>query len=246
MTERLENSIEGLYEAFQKYQSGPKIIGSPLYEDKDLNKWNRRLFKKHLRELDEDDLAQFVGSAIFTWGTANDYKHFLPRIFELTAEFRTPSYEVWVAFDKLKHEEFGDWPQEEQEAIDEYLIALWEYILNDNSEIAEREFKDYFSSIARIHSNFSELLNTWAESESKAGMKHLVNFIVDEQNTLFKRRRISGFYDKKENAEEFIKWILSDLVLNKMEKMFPQFGTEKITEKIIVAQEIILTESLKE
>lgn len=246
MTERLVNSIEALYNTFAKYQCGPKIIGSPLIEDKDLKQWNRRVFKKPLRQLDENDLGQFVDSAIFTWGTARDYKHFLPRIFELTALFRTPSYEIWIAFDKLKHEEFDNWPLNELEAIDEYLIALWEYILNDNSERAEREFKGYFSSIANIHSNFSELLNIWDKSESKAGIKHLANFIVDEQTTLFKRRKISGFYDRKDNAEEFIAWLVSDQVQNKILKMFPEFGTEKITETITLAEEIILTESLKE
>lgn len=74
MTEKLKNSVEKLYETFEKYHSGPTMIGSPNYDD--LRTWNRLIFKKPLRELDEDDLSRFTGKAITTWGNANDYKHF--------------------------------------------------------------------------------------------------------------------------------------------------------------------------
>lgn len=87
MTSRLKNSIKELYETFEIYHSGPKMKGSPLYHD--LEKWNDDLFSKPLNELNQDDLSRYTGKAMTTWGNANDYKHFLPRIFELTAELRT-------------------------------------------------------------------------------------------------------------------------------------------------------------
>ena len=59
---------------------------------------------------------EYEGKAMATWGNANDYKHFLPRIFELTAELRTP-YEIWIAFDKLTLAEFQNWAEEEQKVI---------------------------------------------------------------------------------------------------------------------------------
>ena len=80
MTERLKNSIEALYETFQRYLSNSNMNGSPVYGH--LNEWNKELFSKPLRELDEDDLSRFAAKAITTWGNTNDYKHFLPRIFE--------------------------------------------------------------------------------------------------------------------------------------------------------------------
>ncbi len=57
-------------------------------------------YSQNHEKLNEDDLSRFTGKAMTTWGNANDYKHFLPRIFELTAELKTP-YEIWIAFDKL-------------------------------------------------------------------------------------------------------------------------------------------------
>lgn len=243
MTERLKNSVEKLYETFEKYHSGPNMIGSSNY-GKELDTWNRLIFKKPLRELDEDDLSRFTGKVITTWGNTNDYKHFLPRIFELTAELKTP-YEIWIAFDKLNLAEWYNWSENEQKVIHEFMIELWENIVNDYSEKAEWEFKDYFSAIANFYPKFSDLLNIWTESESRAGIKHLSHFVVDEQTALFDRKKISGFHDQKKNAEELINWILSDKTLDKIQRKYFKFETDKISEKISWTEQIITTERKK-
>tara|TARA_Y100001934_G_C12149339_1_gene676500 strand:- start:179 stop:922 length:744 start_codon:yes stop_codon:yes gene_type:complete len=238
MTEKLKHNIEDLYKIFAKY-GATDMTGSPLYED--LPKWNREILAKPLRELDEDDLSRFTGKAITTWGSATDYKHFLPRIFELTAEFRTP-YEIWIAFDKLNLAEWQNWTEEEQNVVQAFMLALWESILNDNSDKAAWVFKDYFSAIAHFYPNFTELLDIWIKSDSKAGIKYLSEFIVDEQTTLFDRKKISGFNDQKENVEEFINWILSDKILNKVQQKYFEFETENFAEKISWAEQIITNE----
>lgn len=238
MTEKLKHNIENLYKVFAKYRA-TDMTGSPLHED--LPKWNKELLSKPLRELDEDDLSRFTGKAMTTWGSANDYKHFLPRIFELTAELRTP-YEIWIAFDKLTLAEWQKWTEEEQNVVQEFMLALWVSILNDNSEKAEWEFKDYFSAIAHFYPHFTELLNIWNESNTKAGIKHLAEFVINEQRTLFERKKISGFYDQKENTEEFINWILSDKMLDKIQQKYFEFETENFAEKISWTEQIITTE----
>ena len=198
-------------------------------------------YSQNHEKLNEDDLSRFTGKAMTTWGNANDYKHFLPRIFELTAELKTP-YEIWIAFDKLTLAKWKNWSENEQKVIREFMIALWESILNDNSEKAECEFKDYFSTIAHYYPDFTDLLEIWSETESKAGIKHLSQFIIDEQAALFDRKKISGFYDKKENAEELINWFLSDKTLNKIQRKYFEFETESFSEKISWAEQIITNE----
>ncbi|WP_298319640.1 hypothetical protein [uncultured Aquimarina sp.] len=239
MISRLKNNISELYKTFEKYHSEPTMLGSSLYDD--LDKWNKELFSKSLTELNEDDLSRFVGKVMTTWGNANDYKHFLPRIFELTAEFKTP-YEIWITFDKLTLAEWNSWDENEQKVIHEFMIALWENIVNDDSEKAECEFKDYFSAIANFYPNFDELIAIWSESESKGAIKHFSNFIINEQTAIFDRKKISGFYDKTENVQEFISWALSDKTLNKIQRKYFQFENESFAEKISWAEQIITTE----
>ena len=179
-----------------------------------------------------------------TWGSANDYKHFLPRIFELTAELRTP-YEIWIVFDKLTLADWTNWNENEQKSIHEFMIALWESIVNDNSEKAEREFRDYFLAIAHFQPNFNDLLDIWTESESKAGVKHLAKLLVEEKTSIFDRKKISGFYDKNENMEEFITWVFSDKMLEKIQQKYFEFETESFAEKISWAEQIITMERKK-
>ena len=153
-----------------------------------------------------------------TWGSANDYKHFLPRIFELTAELRTP-YEIWIVFDKLTLAGWTNWNENEQKSIHEFMIALWESIVNDNSEKAE-----------------------W---ESKAGIKHLAKLLVEEKTSIFDRKKISGFYDKNENMEEFITWVFFDKMLEKIQQKYFEFETESFAGKISWAEQIITMERKK-
>ena len=212
------------------------MIGSSNYDS--LDTWNRMIFKKPLRELDEDDLSRFAGKAITTWGTANDFKHFLPRIFELTAELRTP-YEIWIAFDKLRLAEWTRWPDHEQQLIHDYMLALFESIVNDDSQKAEWEFRDYFSAIAHYYPVFEELLKVWEPLKTRASIKHLAEYITDEQTTLFDKKVISGFWDKKENAEAFIHWLLSDRMIAKMQQKFFEYTTDPIVDKISWAEQAL-------
>ncbi|MDO5981745.1 hypothetical protein [Flavivirga spongiicola] len=237
MTTRLKNNISELYEIFGKYLANPNMEGTSA----DLNKNNELLFSKPLTELTQDDLSHFAGSSMTTWGNSNDYKHFLPRILDLTAEIKTP-YEIWIVFDKLNYAGWNNWPQIEQDVIYEFMIALWESIINEESEISEWDFRDYFSTIAHFYPNFSDLLNIWSESESNASIKHLSELLVEEQTAIFDRRKISGFNDKTENAKEFISWILSDKILNKVQQKYFEFEKESFAEKISWAEQIIMAE----
>ncbi len=95
MTDSLKLSIEKLYDTFAKYQGLSKLEGSPLYDD--LDSWNKQLRSKQLRELTDEDLSRFAGKVIMTWGDENDYRFYLPRILELTAELKTP-YDIWTPY----------------------------------------------------------------------------------------------------------------------------------------------------
>ncbi len=158
MTSKIEKIIAQLYETFEKYHSNLSMSGSPLYGD--LEKWNQELFSKSLKDLSDEDLSRFTGKAITTWGNELDYKHFLPRIFELIAELRSP-YEIWIAFEKLSLAGWKNWKEEEQKLVQEYMIVLWESMLYDESEKAASEFQNYFAVIAHFYPIFNDLLILW-------------------------------------------------------------------------------------
>lgn len=77
---QLDEAIENLYTTFRRYRLHGKIDGCPCcVGDAD----NRLIRSNPLRQLDPSDLLRYAAKAITTWGSSYDFRHFLPRIFEL-------------------------------------------------------------------------------------------------------------------------------------------------------------------
>jgi hypothetical protein len=215
VTSRLKILIDNLYDVFSAYPGTQDMQGSPLYGE--LAAWNKELFSRPLKELSAAQLSRFTGKAMTTWGEADDYKHFLPRIFELTAQLDTP-YEVWIAFGKLEYGNWNTWPEKEQVAIHEYMLALWQNLLLDDSEKAEWVFMEYFSSIVNFYPRFADILDIWEKETGDTATKHLVNLIFDQRENIFDQKSIPGFYKKQDHAAELVDWLLSDKIIRRLEK----------------------------
>jgi hypothetical protein len=239
MTDRLKISIEKLYDIFAKYQGLSKLEGSPLYDD--LETWNKQLRSKKLRELTDDDLSLFAGKVILTWGDENDYRFYLPRILELTAELKTP-YDIWTLYSRLEDANWKTWNADEQTAINDFTIELWNNLLIDDSEKAEWEFKDYFHSIAYFYPDFTEILKVWETNISFASIKHLTNYIFEERQHLFDNNYIDSIEKNTKNIEQFKTWLTSDNILTKIEKAFYDNEKKEIAERLSWVEQILTNE----
>lgn len=239
MTDKLKISIEKLYDIFAKYQGLSKLEGSPLYDD--LATWNKQLRSKKLRELTDEDLSLFAGKVILTWGDENDYRFYLPRILELTAELKTP-YDIWTLYSRLEDANWKSWDVEEQTAINDFTIELWNNLLTDNSEKAEWKFKDYFHSIAYFYPDFSEIIKVWETNDSFASIKHLTNYIFEERQYLFGNNYIDSIEKNTKNIEQFKTWLTSDNILKKIEKAFYDNEKSEIAERLSWVEQILTNE----
>lgn len=239
MTARLKVSIEKLYDTFAKYQELSKLEGSPLYYD--LDSWNKQLRSKKLRELTDEDLSRFAGKVILTWGDENDYRFYLPRILELTAELKTP-YDIWTLYSRLEEANWKAWEIEEQNAINDFTLELWSNLLNDNSEKAEWEFKDYFHAIANFYPDFPQVLNVWETNDSYTSVKHLTNYIFDERQNLFDNNYIDSVEKNTKNIEQFQTWLTSDNTIKKIEKAFYENDKNEIAERLSWVEQLLTNE----
>ena len=240
MIEKLKISIDNLYTIFARYGGNSRMDGSPNYGDK-VNEWNRNLYSKPLKELSDKDLSRFTGKSMTTWGEVDDYKHFLPRIFELTALYKTP-YEIWIAFSKLEFGNWRNWLPEEQAAINDYMISLFENLLNDDSELAELNFVDYFTSISNFYLGSVSLIELWDKIETKASFKHLSLLIIEHYKSVFSKGRIKGFDYTSKNIEELKKWLLRKTTIEKFEKAFFLYEKEDFAEEISWAEQLLTNE----
>ena len=179
-TTELTEAIEGLYRVFHKY---------PLRTDTDCGDCfgheEEKLHSKPLRELTRDDLDIYAMDALYTWGTGDDFKHFIPRIFELlvgnSKHCSGPSLPSLVlaklSYDSWCSTHWRSWPEEEQRAIENFLSTVWGAALE--SDLEDLPFNGaYGQAIATLEADISKYLERWLRADSVNSNRNLALMIV--------------------------------------------------------------------
>ena len=219
MRPELHEAIEQLYKVFGKYPASSNMDGSLMYHD--LAQWNRALLSKLPHQLSlEEDLRVYYFKAISTWGGVADFKHFLPRIFEQLTTLPM-GIEEWVALDKLKYSHYEAWPVLEQAAIHRFLIAFWQMLICEASDIIDAFFDSYFPAIANVYPNFNHLLELWATDDSQESAQRLAAFICQKEKWVLKKRVLPGFRDSEPLGKLFLEWLHSPVALAKLKRAVP-------------------------
>ena len=229
MTQILDKSIEHLYATFSIYTFKSKIDSCPCCVfDSDKEK----IHLKQLKDLQEDDLSKYTFKAMTTWGDVNDFKHYLPRIFELIAKTDF-IVDTFVVLGKLEFGKWRVWPENEQNAITKFLFAWWEDALK-NQPFFDKEI---FIEIYKLTGDIKQLLNQWAINFNDYTFLNFIDLINNH------------YYDISEKKDDFK--ILSDVSIEEfkiwinrnsknLEKGFFHFAEkdEAFAEKISIAQYI--------
>jgi hypothetical protein len=186
-----------------------------------------------LRELTQDDLGLYAGKAMTTWGTVEDFKHFLPRLFELTAAFQA-LYEEYVVLNKLDYGQWRSWPPAEIAAVERYLLALWDVVL-----VSEPwQFHGYFEALAGIYPHFEELLARWEASTDPKAWTLLGEEVYYYQQALLQDKYFHGFLVSLPLSLCFRKWVSSQTVRDKLLEAFSQSSDEE-AERLGIAYDVL-------
>lgn len=206
MTENLQISIDQLYQTFSSYPLNPKIEGCPCcVSDTDKSK----LHSQNLKDLQDDDLSKYAFKAMTTWGELNDFKYYLPRIFELMASTDF-SVDTFVILGKLEYGKWESWDEVERNAIKDFLLNWWKDITSNSNEYV---FEEHFTEIHLRISDLPSLLNLWEISFHDQSIINLVSFIFHHYTSLKKSASFSKVFSEKE------KLILSRWLYNKREDL---------------------------
>jgi len=123
MGDSLSEAIEDLYVTFAPYPLAPRIEGYPCcVSPAD----ETRLRSRPLRELTVEDLSRYADHALLTWGTEADFKHSLPRVFELVSSKRGRLLGAESVFGRLEYAHYQQWSEREKLAVNRYAQTLWE------------------------------------------------------------------------------------------------------------------------
>lgn len=212
MTKELEIAIEELYKAFAKYPFKSTIEGCPCcVSDTDKS----TLHSKQLRDLEDEDISKYAFKAMTTWGDVNDFKHYLPRIFELSST-RKLIVDTFVVLGKLNYGNWTEWENQEILAITEFLKSWWKYEINTN---------EYFDSeilieINKIIKDLSSMLSDWNVNTKTQGFRNYVELIENHYYELKGKNKTFKELSEQE-IETLNNWIESNSLI--LEEGFFEF-----------------------
>lgn len=204
----LGEAIEGLYGTFDKYPLRPwtePCMHCHTEEDE------QAIRRRPLRELRPEDLLEFAADSLMTWGERPDFKHFLPRLFEILATVGFPDDypDTETVIGGLERGEWRSWPADEQKAIDDFLRAFWRSHLTTLP--AARETDTVISSIATAVDDMSPYLDCWIElADEVPAAVHFAEFLIDNVMHAALGKRLSNPWlsDRHEQEAQVRHWLI--------------------------------------
>lgn len=200
-TRELPTATEALYQTFAKYPANPTMDGCPCCVS---DKHKSTLHSKRLRQLQDEDIHRYAFKAMTTWGDVGDFKHYLPRIFELKAN-GVYVVDTFVILGKLEYGNWKDWDELEQSTILEFLRSWWKSAINNRLCFDD----ELFLEINKRTGDPPALLADWNLELGTQGFLNYVGFIEDYSYDLINRKR--PFKSISElDALSFVDWVKSN------------------------------------
>ncbi|RCV56032.1 hypothetical protein [Marinitenerispora sediminis] len=173
MDEALTRAVDDLYAVFARYPARPTIAACPHCISPAAQ---AALRAAPPRRLAAAALRPFTTKALSTWGDADDFRHFLPRMLELgaldDAWFR---WDLAVATGKLRRARWHTWPADEQRAVTAYCHALWHHVLTVSPD--ERPAEELLRALHNLFDDVTPFLAAWRQDASEPALRQLAAVI---------------------------------------------------------------------
>lgn len=167
MKKHLDNKIGNLYKVFSKYKLKETIESCDCCHTEDEKSI---LISKPLSSIEESEISNYAFSALLTIGNENDFKYFLPRVFELLSK-RELYIGTFVILQKLDIADWLNWSELEIKAIKDFLFAWWKFDINCSSFFDSENLVEINKKV----NDLKTLLDIW-KLENK-GLENFVEFI---------------------------------------------------------------------
>lgn len=205
---------EQLYRIFSRYPFPANMQGCPCCVS---GEHLQLLRSKPLRQLGDHELSRYAFKAMTTWGTTEDFKYYLPRLFDLYVS-GGDNFDARLLMDKLSYGGWRQWPAEEQEAIVAYVLNWWKgfantfsfdldtmnrlYGLTGNTDvllepfsldISHKNFRNFIDfTYSNYHDRESWMLKPWIDSKQE--LMEEAFFYFEKSDPVFARKISDTLY----------------------------------------------------
>jgi hypothetical protein len=196
-------AVEGLYAAFGHVRRPARVPGCPhcVAPEED-----RPLLDRPVRALPPDDLARYAAKAISTWGGAEEFRYFLPRLLECAAADAFGYPDPAVVFGKLAVAGWHDWPADERAAIEAFLTAWWADTLDRYP--AAPGAGTVLCCLGAARADLTPFLDHWGALPAADAVRHLHEFVLYGVEWTRGPRLADAFWDRGSVAHrQVLTWL---------------------------------------
>ena len=237
-TPELNKAIENLYRVFQPYELRNDTDACTCHHTPEDE---RHIHRAPLNQLSCHDLRDYAMDAIYTWGTGNDFKHFIPRLFELLTQTSGHDFvDAATVFAKLTYESWCSsswctWPENEESAISNYFQALWDTVLDSAPEDLPYDgAHGWIQAIAQAEHDLNKYLIRWLKADSVNAHRNLALMVTQEG--LPRTKHPGGYWtDHHEQWTQLNDWLRRPEVRQKLRDAFEQWADSPFADELMDA-----------
>jgi hypothetical protein len=228
----VQRAVDTLYQTFACHglPPGPLQV-CPCCVDEQVAATTRNTPLRKLRGAALREISSSVGT---TWGEGAVYKHFVPRLLEAAFFFQTDIFGVDTLLANLGRNGPRTWPENECEAIGQFLLAAWPATIAEEGSQLEGP-DEWLCGIALAGYDLAEFLSLWESDPRPEAAASLAVFIVWNCQQTARVDRSTGdislsgkclandgvlaspfWSDAPEQMAEVIEWLKSDAVRAKI------------------------------
>jgi len=205
-------AIERAYDVFARYARPAVLEASPV---KNADAILRSLSLAPLRDLSEDKVGPYAGSALYTVGNVQDYKHFLPRILEIAFA----GSRGWVGCvppaiaNHLVYARWRDWPTKEVDAVRLAFQEGWT-LARDQNPNGARNASEWLCALSILEEPIDDLLDDWLDTPSVNAVLQLADFVGSAPTEMFGRIGDAAYWSSVDEGrrQKVASWMLTDPV----------------------------------
>jgi len=116
-----------------------------------------------------EHLRDYAGDALMVWGGVEEFKHLLPRLFDLVlnaGDWSKNTTNPETVFRHFQRAEWRTWPYDEQRAVEDLLHAVWETVRsNPPIEGGYIDVDQWLCCISQCEADLGYYLDHWMKDQ---------------------------------------------------------------------------------
>ncbi|NBW36193.1 MAG: hypothetical protein EBR30_14465 [Cytophagia bacterium] len=223
MTTALHDIIQNAYRIFKKYKATIPLDACTAC----------CLTKNQESELVSLSVHNIPFELLYDYNTAattknpsiSEFKHFLPRLLEMTAEFKFLHHSAELVLSRFHYYDKSEWTEEEKELIQDFGQAFFSQCLTIYPLSEFEKIDSILIMLSETKINMESLLVSWTNFQSKESILHFKDLVIGGFDSN-KQDELVNSFGNKDLSKVIIEWLNNEATRISFAQMIGQMIME--------------------